>query len=163
MKKVLIGSDKSGFFLKEFVKSDLVAKGYDVTDCGTLDPNAPMPFYEVAPIAAKKIQDQEFEKAILCCGTGMGMAIVSNKFEGVHAAVVESVYAAEKCRAINDANVLTMGGWIVAETLGAEIANKFLETEFTQGLEEWRQVFLKKARDEVKEIEQASFRSSTPS
>lgn len=160
MKKVLIGSDKSGFFLKEYVKKDLISKGYDVTDCGTLDVEAPVPFYEVAPIAAKKIQNKEFEKAILCCGTGMGMAIVANKFEGVYASVVESVYAAEKCRAINDANILTMGGWIVAEIMGAEIANKFLETEFTQDLEEWRQEFLKKARDEVKEIEHASFGNS---
>lgn len=162
MKKVLIGSDKSGFFLKEYIKSDLISKGYDVTDCGTLDVEAPLPFYNVAPIAAKKIQDKEFERAILCCGTGMGMAVVANKFKGVYAAAVESVYAAEKCRAINDANILTMGGWVVGEIMGAEIANKFMETEFTQGLEEWRQEFLKKARDEVKEIEQASFGSSKP-
>lgn len=162
MKKVLIGSDKSGFFLKEYVKSDLISKGYDVTDCGTLDVEAPMPFHKVAPIAAKKIQHKEFERAILCCGTGMGMAIVANKFEGVYAAAVESVYAAEKCRAINDANVLAMGGWVIGEIMGAEIANKFMETEFTQDLEEWRQEFLKKAKDEVKEIEQASFGSAKP-
>ena len=84
----------------------------------------------------------------------MGMAIVANKFKGIYAAVVESTYAAEKCRAINDANILTMGGWMIGELLGAEIANKFLTTEFTQGLEEWRQTFLMKAREEVKVIEQ---------
>ncbi|MBE0450287.1 MAG: RpiB/LacA/LacB family sugar-phosphate isomerase [Clostridia bacterium] len=154
MLKILLGSDKSGFQLKEFVKRDLIEKGYEIEDCGTLDFDAPMPFYNVAPIAAKKIQNKEFDRAILFCGTGMGMAIIANKFNGVYAAVVESTYAAEKCRAINDANILTMGGWIVAETLGAEIANKFLETEFTQGLEEWRQAFLIKAREEVKAIEQ---------
>jgi len=154
MLRVLVGSDKSGFYLKEFVKKDLIEKGYDVHDCGTLDFDAPMPFFNVAPLAAKKIQDKSFDRAILFCGTGMGMAIVANKFKGVYAAVVESIYAAEKCRAINDANILTMGGWIVAETLGAEIANKFLTTEFTQGLEEWRQTFLVKAREEVKAIEQ---------
>ena len=160
MKSVLIGSDKSGFQLKEFVKQDLVAKGYHVEDCGTLDFNAPVPFYQVAPIAAKKIQSGEFEKAILCCGTGMGMAVVANKFEGVYASVVESVYAAEKCRAINDANILTMGGWIIAEMLGAEIANKFLETDFTEGLEPWRQEFLRKAREEVKAIEAQIYQSN---
>lgn len=157
MKRVLLGSDKSGFNLKEYVKKDLIEKGYEVEDCGTKDIEAPMPFFKVAPIVAQKIQDKEYEKAILCCGTGMGMAIVANKFEGVYAAVVESVYAAEKCRAINDANVLTMGGWIVADIMGAEIANKFLETEFTQGLEEWRQDFLKNARKEVSVIEESSF------
>ena len=158
--KVLIGSDKSGFFLKEYVKNELINKGYDVIDCGTLDVNEPLPFNKVAPIAAKKIQDKEFDKAILCCGTGMGMAIVANKFEGVYAAVVESVYAAKKCRAINDANILTMGGWIVGETMGAEIANAFLETKFTQDLEEWRKEFLQKAKEEVISIEKASFENS---
>ena len=152
--KVLVGSDKSGFALKEFVKKDLLDKGYEIEDCGTLDFDQPIPFYNVAPIAAKKIQSKAYDRAILFCGTGMGMAIVANKFKGVYAAVVESTYAAEKCRAINDANILTLGGWIVAETLGAEIAHKFLTTEFTQGLEEWRQDFLKKAREEVKVIEQ---------
>lgn len=162
MKKVIIGSDKSGFALKEFIKNDLILKGYDVTDCGTQDVDAPMPFYEVAPIAAQKIQDKEFDKGILICGTGMGMAVVANKYEGVYAAAVESTYAAEKCRAINDANIVTMGGWIIAEMLGSEIVNKFLETEFTEGLEEWRQEFLKKARAEVKVIERAIFSGSTP-
>ena len=157
MKKILVGSDKSGFYLKEYIKNDLVSKGYKVVDCGTLDVNEPMPFYNVAPIAAKKIQEKEFEKAILICGTGMGMAIVANKFEGVYASVVESVYAAEKCRAINNANILTMGGWIVADIMGAEIANKFLETEFTQGLEEWRQEFLVNAFEEVKKIEKSNY------
>lgn len=157
MKKILVGSDKSGFYLKEYIKNDLVSKGYEVVDCGTLDVNEPMPFYNVAPIAAKKIQEKEFEKAILICGTGMGMAIVANKFEGVYASVVESVYAAEKCRAINNANILTMGGWIVADIMGAEIANKFLETEFTQGLEEWRQEFLVNAFEEVKKIEKSNY------
>lgn len=157
MSKILVGSDKSGFYLKEFVKNDLISKGYEVSDCGTLDVDSPIPFYTVAPIAAKKVQEKEFEKAILFCGTGMGMAMVANKFQGVYAAVVESVYAAEKCRSINDANILTMGGWVVADIMGAEIANKFLETEFTQGLEEWRQEFLKKAREEVKKIEQSNY------
>lgn len=159
MKSVLIGSDKSGFHLKEYIKLDLESRGYQVEDCGTLDFNTPMSFYQVAPIAAKKIQNGEYEKAILCCGTGMGMAVVANKFQGVYASVVESVYAAEKCRAINDANILTMGGWIIAEMLGAEIANKFLETEFTEGLEPWRQEFLIKARDEVKAIETQIYES----
>lgn len=157
MKKVLIGSDKSGFFLKESIKNDLIGKGYDVSDCGTLDVNAPLSFYQVAPIAAKKIQDKEFDRAILCCGTGMGMSIVANKFQGVYAAVVESVFAAEKCRAINDANILTMGGWVIGEIMGAEMANKFLETEFTEGLEEWRQEFLKKAKEEVIAIEESIY------
>lgn len=156
--KVLIGSDKSGFQLKEEIKAYLAEKGYTVTDCGTQDPDAPMPFFETAPIAAQKVQSGEFEKAVLICGTGMGMAIVANKYEGVYAACCESTYAAEKARAINDANVLTMGGWIVGGILGCEMAEKFLTTGFTENLEEWRQEFLKGAKQKVAAIEESIYR-----
>ncbi len=152
--KVLIGSDKSGFPLKEEIKAFLSEKGYQVTDCGTQDMEKPMPFFEVAPIAAQKVQSGEFEKAILICGTGMGMAIVANKHKGVYAACCESTYSAEKARAINDANILTMGGWVIGGILGCEMAEKFLNTGFTQNLEEWRQEFLKGAKTKVSAIEE---------
>lgn len=155
--KVLIGSDKSGFGLKEEVKAYLTGKGYEMTDCGTLDSEQPKPFFEAAPIAAQKIQSGEFERAILICGTGMGMAIVANKFEGVYAACCESTYAAKKCRAINDANILTMGGWIIAGILGCEMAETFLTTGFTENLEEWRQEFLKGAKQKVGAIEESIY------
>lgn len=153
MKKMLIGSDKSGFELKEAVKAHLIELGYEVEDCGTTDPEKAMAYYEVAPVGAKKVSDGAYEKAILICGTGMGMAVVANKFPGVYAAVCENTYAAEKARAINNANVLTMGGWITGTVVGCEIVDKFLNTEFLQGLEDWRQKNLIKAFDVVKSIE----------
>lgn len=153
MMRIAIGSDKSGFFLKEAVKKHLLEKGYEVDDFGTQDFEKGVPFFEVAPIVAKKIQKKEYKRAVLICGTGMGMAIVANKFKGVYAAVAESVYSSVKCRAINDANILTMGGWITAENMGIEMVDAFLNTEFTQGLEEWRQEFLKKAAGKVAQIE----------
>lgn len=151
--RIFLGSDKSGFSLKEFVKTELIKKGYEVEDGGTTDIDKPKTFYQVAPEAAKGIKNKSFDRAILFCGTGMGMAIVANKFKGVYAAVVESVYAAKKCRAINDANILTMGGWIIGEMMGAEIAEAFLTTDFTEGLEPWRQDFLINAKKQVEAIE----------
>ncbi|MGE4277792.1 MAG: RpiB/LacA/LacB family sugar-phosphate isomerase [Lawsonibacter sp.] len=153
MKRIILGSDKSGFPLKEALKAHLTEQGYEVTDCGTQSVETPMPYFEVAPILAKKIQAGEFEKGILICGTGAGMAVVANKFCGVYAVACESVYTAEKCRAINDANILTMGGWIVAPELGIAMADKFLNTAFTQDLEPWRQTFLCGARDKVTALE----------
>ena len=155
--KIAIGSDKSGFVLKEAVKTYLLDKGHNVADFGTQSMENGVPFFEVAPIVAKKIQQKEYERAILICGTGMGMAIVANKFKGVYAAVAESVYSAQKCRAINNANILTMGGWITAETMAFDMVNVFLTTEFTQGLEEWRQEFLQKAAQKVAQIETETF------
>lgn len=154
MKTIIIGSDLSGFHLKEAVKAHLTELGYEVTDAGTLSEDAVHPYYQVAEEVGKRMSQGEFEKGILICGTGMGMSIVANKFPHVYAAVCENTYAAEKARAINDANVLTMGGWITGEVVGLAIVDTFLGTEFTQNLEEWRARNLTKAREEVKKIEE---------
>lgn len=154
MKAVAIASDKSGFALKEAVKSFLIEKGYTVEDCGTKTIEEPVPYFMAAPIVAKKVQQGEYERAILICGTGAGMAVVANKFKGVYAVACESTYSAGKARAINNANVLTMGGWIVGEALGCEMAENFLTTGFTENLEEWRKEFLCGAQVKVTALEQ---------
>lgn len=157
MGKLFIGSDKSGFLLKEAIKEYLIENKYDFDDIGTLDVENAYPYYEVAHKGATAIQRGEYERGILICGTGMGMSIVGNKHEGVHAAACESVYAAEKCRAINDANVLCMGGWLIAPIMGVQMTDTFLNTEFTQNLEEWRANNLRKFKVQVNEIEKNSF------
>ncbi|SHH63019.1 RpiB/LacA/LacB family sugar-phosphate isomerase [Clostridium grantii] len=151
--KIIIGSDKSGFTLKEAVKAYLLELGHEVTDAGTQNIDSPKPFFDVAPVVASAIQNKEYERGILVCGTGAGMAIVANKYHGVYAVAVESVYSAKKCRAINNANIMSMGGWIVAPELGIEMVDAFVNTEFTQDLEPWRQDFLKNAYNKVGELE----------
>lgn len=153
MKKILIGSDKSGFLLKEAVAAYLTEKGYEIEDCGTKSMDTGIPYYEVASAVAERIQAGEAKRAILICGTGAGMAVVANKYEGVYAVACESLYSAEKARAINDANIMTMGGWLVAENLGCQMAEKFLTTNFTDNLEDWRKEFLKNAIVKVTDIE----------
>ena len=154
MKKIIIGSDKSGFQLKEAVNAHLVEAGYEATDAGSQSEENAMFYYEAAENVAPRVGGGEFEKGILICGTGMGMSIVANKHKGVYAAVCENTYAAEKSRAINNANILTMGGWITGEVVGCQIADTFLNTEFTQNLEEWRANNLRNAEKKVKEIEE---------
>ncbi|TVP85483.1 MAG: RpiB/LacA/LacB family sugar-phosphate isomerase [Acholeplasmataceae bacterium] len=156
-KQIFIGSDLSGLPLKDAVKNWAIEQGYQIDDIGTTDPDAPLPFFEVAMKGARLIQDKVHERGILICGTGMGMSIVANKHEGVHAAACESVYAAEKCRAINDANVLCMGGWVIAPIMGVEMAKVFLNTSFTQNLEDWRAKNLEKARTIVRDMEKKNF------
>ena len=157
-KKVIIGSDKSGFGLKEALKAYLIEVGYEVVDDGTIDPENAMMYDAVARKVAPRVSSGEFEKGILICGTGMGMSIVANKFKGVSAAVCENTFAAEKARAINDANILTLGGWISAPEVGIAIADTFLNTEFTQNLEDWRAENLKKAKVRVAELENENFK-----
>ncbi|MDF2987671.1 MAG: sugar-phosphate isomerase, RpiB/LacA/LacB family [Eubacterium sp.] len=153
MKRIIIGSDKSGFPLKEAIKAHLTELGYEVTDSGTLNEEEPKPYFEVASAVAKKVSAGEFEKAVLICGTGMGVSIVANKYKGVYAAVCENTYAAEKARAINDANILCLGGWLTAEFVGCAMVDTFLDTEFTQNLEEWRAKNLRNAKIQVENIE----------
>lgn len=155
--KLAIGSDKSGFRLKEFIKEYLKKENYDFEDLGTQDIDSPKPFFEVASKVAPLVAEKKYDKAILICGTAMGMSIVSNKYKGVYAAAVESVYAARMARAINDANILCMGGWIIGNEMGQEMVKQFLNTEFLQGLEEWRQKFLVNADKRVKEIEEKRY------
>lgn len=159
--KIIIGSDKSGFTLKEFLKPALTQLGYTVEDMGTLNVEEPKPFFVVAPAVARAIGEGVAEKAILICGTGMGMSQVANKYHGILAACCESVYSARMCRAVNNSNVLCMGGWVTANEMGLEMAKAFLSTNHTEGLEEWRQEFLKKALVEVGQIDDAQ-RNTNP-
>ncbi len=151
--KLAIGSDKSGFTLKCAIAEYLKQNNIEFVDLGTTNIDQPKPYFVVAPLVAPKVADGTFDKAILICGTGMGMNILSNKYEHVYAAACESVYAAKMARAINNANILCMGGWVIGAEMGIEMTKTFLNTEFLQDLEPWRQEFLGKAANTFKEIE----------
>lgn len=158
MEKIIIGSDKSGFELKEAIKAHLTEKGYEVDDCGTTDVDQPKGYFMVAPVLAEKISKGEYEKGILICGTGMGMSIVANKYPGVYAAVCQTAAMAKYCRAINNANVLTMGGWLIGKEAGCAMADIFLTTEFTESVEDWRAVNLKNAFSAIGDIEKELYK-----
>ena len=151
--KVAIGSDKSGFHAKEAVKAYLQAAGVDFEDLGTIQEDQPMPYYAVASKIAPEIQAGTYDRAILICGTGAGMSVVANKYKNVYAVACEGVYSARMARAINGANVLCMGGWIVGPEMAVEMAKVFLATEWLEGLEDWRQENLKKFNAQVHAIE----------
>ena len=151
--KLAIGSDKSGFAVKEAVKAYLCEAGVEFDDLGTVDLNDVHPYYRVAGDVAPLVQNGTYEKAILICGTGAGMCVVSNKYKGVHAVACEGVYSAKMARAINNANVLCMGGWIVGPEMAIEMVKTFLATEWCQDLEDWRAVNMHKFSAEVKKIE----------
>lgn len=156
--KIVIGSDKAGYSLKESVKNMLKEQGHTVVDVGTVDIEQPRPHTITGPAAAEMIQSGKAEKGILICGTGMGMAIAANKNKGVYAAVVESVYAAEYCRKINDANILCMGAFIVGETMAKDMVNAFLTTDFVQDFPQWRVEFLTGQKEVMAEYEDKVFK-----
>ena len=151
--KLAIGSDKSGFAVKEAIKAYFTEAGVEFDDLGTTDLNEVHPYYRVASDVAPLVQNGTYEKAVLICGTGAGMCVVSNKFKGVHAVACEGVYSAKMARAINNANVLCMGGWIVGPEMAIEMVKTFLATEWCQDLEDWRAVNMHKFSAEVQKIE----------
>lgn len=153
-KMIVIGADPFAVELKDDIAAYLKELGLEYIDVGSLKDKSEVPYYEVAAAAAKKIQSGEASRGILFCGTGMGMAIVANKFSGVIASVVESVYAAELSSAINNANVLTMGAMLVAPWKGRKMVDAWLNTKHTQGLEPFAE-FLKQAVKEVEAIDQS--------
>ena len=143
--KIAIGSDKSGFSAKEAIKAYLTEAGIEFDDLGTQDLDHIVPYYAVADKVAPLVQQGEYDKAVLICGTGAGMCGVSNKFKGV--------YSAKMARAINNANILCMGGWIVGPEMAVEMVKTFLATEWCQDLEDWRKENMKKFAVQVAAIE----------
>lgn len=133
-KRILVAADPYAVPLKDAVAAHLREAGFEVADLSERDGNT-CPYYESAVAVCKALQDGKASRAILFCGTGMGMSIVANRFKGVTAAVVESVYAARMCRAINNANVLCLGQMIWGPDMAKAAVDVFLATRFTEGLE----------------------------
>ena len=156
MKKLIIGADSAGYELKQAVKAYLDQAGISYDDVGAQTAEDGKEYYITACEAAQGIVKGEYEKGLLFCGTGMGMSIVANKHAGIYASVVESIYAAEKCRAINNANVLCMGGFIVGANMGIEMVKKFLSTEFTENMDGVRD-FLNQAYADIQKMEKDLF------
>ena len=137
-----IGADPFAYGLKKAVAQHLKNRGVEVMD---MDSYAETPYYEVAEKAAREISAGNADGAVLFCGTGAGMAIVANKICGVRAVCVESVFAAKKAKAINDANAITMGAMIIGEAMACEMVDAWLDTKFAEGFEQLRE-FLESAR-----------------
>ena len=149
--RIVVAADPWGLELKNTVKDHLLSLGHEVEDVGG-SADEPAKYYDAAVVAAKKIQNGEADRAVLFCGTGMGMAIVANKFKGVYASVVESAIAAKLCRAVNDSNVLTLGGLIVTPFIALKAVDAWLATKHTEGLEEHTE-FLCQALKDIAAIE----------
>lgn len=130
--KLVLGADHGGFDLKENIKQYLQEQGIEFTDYGTLTGER-CDYPVVAKKAAEAVAAGTFDRAILFCGTGIGIGIAANKVHGIRAALCHDTFSAEYCRRHNDANILTMGGRVVGPGLAREIVRIFLTTPFDGG------------------------------
>ena len=128
-KYLVVGADFAGYPLKEAVVAHLKEKGWKITDLGVTaesDPNdTENMFHRVGLRVGAQISEGNFERALLFCGTGMGIHIAASKCPHVHAGVVESVPAALRAITGNGVNVLAMGAFYVAPAMGCDIADAY--------------------------------------
>jgi ribose 5-phosphate isomerase B len=130
--RIALGSDHAGFHLKEHVKKGLVEAGHDVIDVGTGSAES-VDYPQFAGDAARLVSDGEVERAVLACGSGVGVSIVANKVPGARAVNAHDPQEAEMSRRHNDANVVTLSGARLAPDAADAIVAAFLRTEFEGG------------------------------
>lgn len=129
---IAIGCDEAAYDLKEIIKAYLIELNQDVEDMGVYDKN-PVLYPDIALKVATSVADGQYERGILICGTGLGMAITANKVPGIRAATCHDVYSAERSRKSNDCQILTMGARVVGVEVAKTVVKAWLESEFQGG------------------------------
>src|SRR5262245_62243480 len=130
--RVAIGADHAGFALKEHLKSTLARLGHAVDDHGT-DSDASVDYPPICAAVGRAVVSGAADRGIVLGGSGQGEQIAANKVVGIRAALCNDLYTARLSREHNDANVLSMGGRIVAFGLADEILKLWLATPFAGG------------------------------
>ena len=129
---IAIGADHAGFLLKEHLKATLARLGHAVEDHGT-DSEASTDYPPICLAVARAVVEGRAARGIVLGGSGQGEQIAANKVAGVRAALCNDLFTARLSREHNDANVLSMGGRIVAFGLADEIVALWLATPFEGG------------------------------
>jgi len=143
--RIAIGGDHAGFPLKEHLVATLVRLGHTVDDRGTYT-DAPVDYPPICADVARLVASGQADRGIVVGGSGQGEQISANKIRGIRAALCNDLYTARLAREHNDANVLAMGGRIVAFGLADEIVTLWLITPFEGGRH-------KRRVDQIAEIE----------
>jgi ribose 5-phosphate isomerase B len=130
--RVAVGSDHRGFDAKQQIKAIITQLGHECIDVGTMD-NNPVDYPDPAYLAAMAVSHNQADRAILACGTGIGMSITANKIKGIRAALCHDELSAQISRHHNDANVLCLSGDLISEVLLRKIVEVWLETDFNGG------------------------------
>ncbi|MGB8952650.1 MAG: ribose 5-phosphate isomerase B [Candidatus Aminicenantales bacterium] len=148
--KIALASDHAGFALKQGIIQFLNQQGIAHQDFGC-GPEEVVDYVDFAVKAVEQVGSGAFDRALLFCGTGMGMAMVANKFRGIRATPCWDEYTAEMSRKHNDSNCLTLGGRILPLDEASAIVKIWLETDFEGGRHLGR-------INKIREIEKKNFK-----
>lgn len=129
-KRIAIACDHAGFLLKEELKEFLKREGFELEDCGIYEAT-PSDYPDIAFRVAERVANGEFDRAILVCGTGIGMCMAADKVPGIRCAVCCDETTARFARTHNDANILALGARIIGSELAKNIVKVFLSTSFS--------------------------------
>ena len=128
--KIAIGCDHGALDLKNVMVEHLKNKGYEVADFGTYTA-ASCDYPEFAAAAAKAVASGECDKGIVLCTTGIGVSITANKVKGIRCALLSDLMSARLTREHNDTNMMAIGAGVVGQMLALQIADTWLETDFS--------------------------------
>jgi ribose 5-phosphate isomerase B len=129
---VAVAADHAGFPLKETLKGDLAARGFNILDLGTDGP-ASVDYPDFANRMADALRRGAVGRGVVICGTGIGISIAANRHQHVRAALCHDATGARLARQHNDANVLALGARLIGEEVARECLKVFLDTRFEGG------------------------------
>lgn len=132
VKKIAIGCDEAAYQLKVVLKKHLAEKGIEVVDFGAEEGEVIL-YPDVAFKVAEAVAAGEFERAILVCGTGIGVCISANKVPGIRAAVCHDSFSAQRARKSNDAQIICFGERVIGPELAKNLLDIWLDSEFSGG------------------------------
>ncbi|EFS01337.1 ribose 5-phosphate isomerase B [Listeria seeligeri] len=130
--KIAIGCDEMGFELKQVLIARLKEKNIKFTDFGSFE-NEKVLYPSIAEKVALEVKNNDYDRGILICGTGIGMAITANKIHGIRAAQIHDSYSAERARKSNDAHIMTMGALVIGPSLAVSLLDTWLDSDFSGG------------------------------
>ena len=122
--KIAIGCDEAACGLRDIIKAHLSAQGHEVGDFGTFN-NEPVLYPDVGFKVAEAIMAGQYERGILLCGTGIGMAISANKVPGIRAAQCHDTFSAERASRSNNAQIITLGARVIGPELAKVIVDRY--------------------------------------
>ena len=118
--KIAVGSDHAGYPLKIALLDTLKAKGHEIEDFGSFDPN-PVDFPDIAKLVCNAVLTGSAERGIMFCGTGVGASIACNKVPGIRASVCHDIYTAHQCVEHDNVQIIAMGAQIIGPTVAEEL------------------------------------------
>ncbi|WP_163539938.1 ribose 5-phosphate isomerase B [Gracilibacillus sp. YIM 98692] len=130
--KIGLGGDNNAFTLKTTIKEYLEDKGIEVKDYGCYSEDA-VDYPDVAFEVAEAVSQEEVDRGILICGTGIGVCVAANKYPGIRAALAHDEYSAERAQLSNNAQILTMGAQIIGPEVAKKVVDAYVRSEWAEG------------------------------